>query len=159
MRKSSLLLLISLLILIACGTRKVSTDKSIAETKIVKQSEANEATEVKSVSNTVIANLDTSKIVSENKTVIEVFNSDGSLAERITSISKSIESNYKRIDLVKKDSTASTQIKPSKENLQVESKVTKKTKETSANRLGFAWFGGLLVLVVVGYWGVKKYFA
>jgi hypothetical protein len=103
--------------------------------------------------------LDTSKIVSENKTIIEVFNSDGSLAERITSISKSIESNYKRIDIVKKDSTSSAQIKTSKEVLQSDSKVTKKTKETSANRLGFAWFGGLLVVAVVGYWGVKKYFA
>ena len=150
------LFIFSLLILTACGTRKVATDKSIAETKIVKQSEANEATEVKSVSNTVSNSLDTSKVVSENKTVIEVFNSDGTLAERITSISKSIESNYKRIDLVKKDSTASAQIKTSKEVLQVDSKVTKKTKETSANRLGFAWFGGVLVLVVVGYWVVKR---
>jgi uncharacterized membrane protein len=150
------LFIFSLLILTACGTRKVATDKSIAETKIVKQSEANEATEVKSVSNTVSNSLDTSKVVSENKTVIEVFNSDGTLAERITSISKSIESNYKRIDLVKKDSTASAQIKTSKEVLQVDSKVTKKTKETSANRLGFAWFGGLLVVVVVGYWVVKR---
>jgi uncharacterized membrane protein len=146
----------ALLILTACGTRKVSTDKSIEQTKIVKQSEANEATEVKSVSNTVSNSLDTSKIVSENKTIIEVFNSDGTLAERITSISKSIESNYKRIDLVKKDSTASTQIKTSKEVLQSDSKVTKKTKETSANRLGFAWFGLLLVVVVVGYWLIKK---
>jgi hypothetical protein len=156
MRKSSLLLLISLLILTACGTRKVKTDKSIEQTKIVKQSEANEAasTQINSVS--VIASLDTSKIVSENKTIIEVFNSDGTLAERITSISKSIESNYKLIDLVKKDSTASTQIKTSKEVLQVDSKVTNKTKETSANRLGFAWFGGLLVLVVVGYWVIKR---
>jgi uncharacterized lipoprotein YmbA len=156
MRKSSLLLLISLLILAACGTRKVATDKSIEQTKIVKQSEASEATSTQTGSVSVIANLDTSKIVSENKTVIEVFNSDGTLAERITSISKSIESNYKRIDLVKKDSTASAQIKTSKENLQVQSKVTKKTKETSANRLGFAWFGGVLVLVVVGYWVVKR---
>jgi hypothetical protein len=155
MRKSSLLLLISLLILSACGTRKVSTDKSIEETKIVQQSEASEATSTQINSITVSNSLDTSKIVSENKTVIEVFNSDGSLAERITSISKSIESNYKRIDLVKKDSTASTQIKTSKELLQSDSKVTKKTKETSANRLGFAWFGGLLVLVVVGYWVIK----
>jgi hypothetical protein len=85
-----------------------------------------------------------------------VFNSDGSLSQRITSISKSIESNYKRINLLKKDSTASTQIKTSKETLQVDSKVTKKTKETSANKLGFAWFGLFLVLVVVGYWGVKR---
>jgi cobalamin biosynthesis Mg chelatase CobN len=146
----------ALLILTACGTRKVATDKSIEQTKIVKQSEANEATEVKSVTNTVSNSLDTSKVVSENKTIIEVFNSDGSLAERITSISKSIESNYKRIDLVKKDSTASTQIKTSKEVLQSDSKVTKKTKETSANRLGFAWFGVLLVVVVVGYWVIKK---
>ena len=146
----------ALLILSACGTRKVATDKSIEQTKIVKQSEANEATEVKSVSNTVSNSLDTSKIVSENKTIIEVFNSDGTLAERITSISKSIESNYKRIDLVKKDSTASTQIKTSKEVLQSDSKVTKKTKETSANRLGFAWFGVLLVVAVVGYWLIKK---
>ena len=150
------LFIFSLLILTACGTRKVSTDKSIEQTKIVKQSEANEATEVKSVSNTVSNSLDTSKVVSENKTIIEVFNSDGTLAERITSISKSIESNYKRIDLVKKDSTASTQIKTSKEVLQSDSKVTKKTKETSANRLGFAWFGLLLVVVVVGYWLIKK---
>jgi cobalamin biosynthesis Mg chelatase CobN len=150
------LFIFSLLILSACGTRKVSTDKSIEQTKIVQQSEASEATEVKSVSNTVFNSLDTSKIVSENKTIIEVFNSDGTLAERITSISKSIESNYKRIDLVKKDSTASTQIKTSKEVLQSESKVTKKTKETSANRLGFAWFGLLLVVVVVGYWVIKK---
>jgi uncharacterized membrane protein len=150
------LFIFSLLILTACGTRKVATDKSIEQTKIVKQSEANEATEVKSVSNTVSNSLDTSKVVSENKTIIEVFNSDGTLAERITSISKSIESNYKRIDLVKKDSTASAQIKTSKEVLQSDSKVTKKTKETSSNRLGFAWFGGLLVLVVVGYWVVKR---
>jgi uncharacterized membrane protein len=150
------LFIFSLLILTACGTRKVATDKSIEQTKIVKQSEASEATEVKSVSNTVSNSLDTSKIVSENKTIIEVFNSDGTLAERITSISKSIESNYKRIDIVKKDSTASTQIKTSKEVLQSESKVTKKTKETSANRLGFAWFGLLLVVVVVGYWLIKK---
>jgi uncharacterized membrane protein len=151
------LFIFSLLILTACSTRKVATDKSIEQTKIVKQSEANEATEVKSVSNTVSNSLDTSKVVSENKTIIEVFNSDGTLAERITSISKSIESNYKRIDLVKKDSTASTQIKTSKEVLQSESKVTKKTKETSANRLGFAWFGLLLVVVVVGYWVIKKF--
>jgi uncharacterized membrane protein len=151
------LFIFSLLILSACGTRKVSTDKSIEQTKIVKHSEASEATDVKSVSNTVSNSLDTSKIVSENKTIIEVFNSDGTLAERITSISKSIESNYKRIDIVKKDSTASTQIKTSKEVLQVDSKVTKKTKETSANRLSFAWFGLLLVVVVVGYWWVKKY--
>ena len=150
------LFIFSLLILTACGTRKVSTDKSIAETKIVKQSEANEAasTQINSVS--VSSSLDTSKIVSENKTIIEVFNSDGSLAERITSISKSIESNYKRIDLVKKDSTASAQIKTSKEVLQSDSKVTKKTKETSAQRLGFAWFGVLLVVVVVGYWVIKR---
>ena len=146
----------ALLILTACGTRKVATDKSIEQTKIVQQSEASEATEVKSVSNTVSNSLDTSKIVSENKTIIEVFNSDGTLAERITSISKSIEYNYKRIDLVKKDSTASVQIKTSKEVLQSDSKVTKKTKETSANRLGFAWFGVLLVVVVVGYWVIKK---
>ena len=85
-----------------------------------------------------------------------MFNSDGSLAERITSISKSIESNYKRIDIVKKDSTASKQIKTSKEVLQSDSKVTKKTKETSASRLGLAWFGLLLVLVVVGYWVVRR---
>ena len=150
------LFIFSLLILSACGTRKVSTDKSIEQTKIFQQSEANEATSTQINSVSVIANLDTSKVVSENKTVIEVFNSDGSLAERITSISKSIESNYKRIDLVKKDSTASAQIKTSKELLKVDSKVTKKTKETSANRLGFAWFGLLLVVVVVGYWGVKK---
>ena len=150
------LFIFSLLILTACGTRKVATDKSIEQTKIVKQSEASEAAEVKSVSNTVSNSLDTSKVVSENKTIIEVFNSDGTLAERITSISKSIESNYKRIDLVKKDSTASTQIKTSKDVLQSDSKVTKKTKETSANRLGFAWFGLLLVVVVVGYWGVKR---
>ena len=150
------LFIFSLLILTACSTRKVATDKSIEQTKIVKQSEASEATEVKSVSNTVSNSLDTSKIVSENKTIIEVFNSDGTLAERITSISKSIESNYKRIDLVKKDSTASTQIKTSKEVLQSDSKVTKKTKETSANRLGFAWFGLLLVVVVVGYWVIKR---
>jgi cobalamin biosynthesis Mg chelatase CobN len=156
MRKSSLLLLISLLILSACGTRKVSTDKSIEQTKIVKQVEANEATSTQINSVSAIASLDTSKVVSENKTIIEVFNSDGSLAERITSISKSIESNYKRIDIVKKDSTASAQIKTSKEVLQVDSKVTKKTKETSANRLGFAWFGLLLVVVVVGYWGVRR---
>ena len=146
----------ALLILTACGTRKVATDKSIKQTKIVQQSEDNEATSTQSVSNTVSNSLDTSKVVSENKTVIEVFNSDGSLAERITSISKSIESNYKRIDLVKKDSTASTQIKTSKEVLQSDSKVTKKTKETLASRLGFAWFGGLLVLVVVGYWAIKR---
>ena len=150
------LFIFSLLILSACGTRKVSTDKSIEQTKIVQQSEASEATSTQINSVSIIASLDTSKIVSENKTVIEVFNSDGSLAERITSISKSIESNYKRIDLVKKDSTASAQIKTSKELLKVDSKVTKKTKETSANRLGFAWFGLLLVVVVVGYWGVKK---
>lgn len=146
----------ALLILSACGTRKVSTDKSIEQTKIVQQSEANEATSTQINSVSVIASLDTSKVVSENKTVIEVFNSDGSLAERITSISKSIESNYKRIDLVKKDSTASKQIKTSKEVLQSDSKVTKKTKETSASRLGFAWFGLLLVVVVVGYWVIKK---
>ena len=145
----------ALLIITACGTRKVSTDKSIEQTKIVKQVEANEAAEIKSVSNSVSNSLDTSKVVSENKTIIEVFNSDGSLAERITSISKSIELNYKRIDLVKKDSTASTQIKTSKEVLQSDSKVTKKTKETSANRLGFAWFGLFLVVAVVGYWGLK----
>jgi hypothetical protein len=150
------LLIFSLLILTACGTRKVATDKSIEQTKIVRQGEANEAAEIKSVSNSVSNSLDTSKVVSENKTIIEVFNSDGSLAERITSISKSIESNYKRIDLVKKDSTASTKIKTSKETLQVESKVTKKTKETSSNRLGFAWFGLFLVVAVVGYWGVKR---
>lgn len=150
------LFIFSLLIISACGTRKVATDKSIEQTKIVQQSEASEATEVKSVSNTVSNSLDTSKIVSENKTIIEVFNSDGTLAERITSISKSIEYNYKRIDLVKKDSTASVQIKSSKEVLQSDSKVTKKTKETSANRLGFAWFGLLLVVVVVGYWIIKK---
>ena len=156
MRKSSLLLLISLLILSACSTRMVATDKSIEQTKIVQHSESNEAasTQINSVS--AIASLDTSKVVSENKTVIEVFNSDGSLSQRITSISKSIESNYKRIDLVKKDSTASAQIKTSKEVLQSDSKVTNKTKETSASRLGFAWFGVLLVVVVVGYWGVKK---
>jgi cobalamin biosynthesis Mg chelatase CobN len=146
----------SLLILTACGTRKVATDKSIEQTKIVKQSEDNEATSTQINSVSVIANLDTSKVVSENKTIIEVFNSDGSLSQRITSISKSIESNYKRIDIVKKDSTASMQIKTSKEVLQSDSKVTKKTKETSANRLGFAWFGILLVVVVVGYWGVKN---
>ena len=146
----------ALLILSACGTRKVKTDKSIEQTKIVQHIEANEATQVKSVSNTVSNSLDTSKVVSENKTIIEVFNSDGSLAERITSFSKTIESNYKRIDLVKKDSTASAQIKTSKEVLQSDSKVTKKTKETSAQRLGFAWFGLALILVVVGYWGVKK---
>jgi hypothetical protein len=145
----------ALLIITACGTRKVSTDKSIEQTKIVKQVEANEAAEIKLVSNSVSNSLDTSKVVSENKTIIEVFNSDGSLAERITSISKSIELNYKRIDLVKKDSTASTQIKTSKEVLQSDSKVTKKTKETSANRLGFAWFGLFLVVAVVGYWGLK----
>jgi uncharacterized lipoprotein YmbA len=145
----------ALLILTACSTRKVKTDKSIEQTKIVQQSEANEATSTQINSVSVIASLDTSKVVSENKTVIEVFNSDGTLAERITSISKSIESNYKRIDLVKKDSTASTQIKTSKETLQVDNKVTKKTKETSANRLGFAWFGLLLVVVVVGYWVIK----
>jgi cobalamin biosynthesis Mg chelatase CobN len=134
----------------------VATDKSIEQTKIVQHSESNEAasTQINSVS--AIASLDTSKVVSENKTVIEVFNSDGSLSQRITSISKSIESNYKRIDLVKKDSTASAQIKTSKEVLQSDSKVTNKTKETSASRLGFAWFGVLLVVVVVGYWGVKK---
>lgn len=151
------LFIFSLLILTACGTRKVKTDKSIEQTKIVQHIEANEATEVKSVSNTVSNSLDTSKVVSENKTIIEVFNSDGSLAERITSFSKTIESNYKRIDLVKKDSTASAQIKTSKEVLQSDSKVTKKTKETSAQRLGFAWFGLALILVVVGYWGVIKY--
>ena len=147
----------ALLILTACGTRKVSTDKSIAETKIVQQSEANEATSTQINSVSAIASLDTSKVVSENKTIIEVFNSDGSLSQRITSISKSIESNYKRIDLVKKDSTASAQIKTSKEVLQVDSKVTKKTKENSASRLGFAWFGLLLVLVVVGYWVIKRF--
>jgi hypothetical protein len=152
------LFIFSLLILTACGTRKVSTDKSIEQTKIVQQIEANEATSTQSNSVSVIASLDTSKVVSENKTIIEVFNSDGSLAERITSFSKTIESNYKRIDLVKKDSTASTQIKTSKEVLQSESKVTKKTKETSAQRLGFAWFGLALILVVVGYWGVRKYY-
>jgi hypothetical protein len=152
------LFIFSLLILTACGTRKVSTDKSIEQTKIVQQIEANEATSTQSNSVSVIASLDTSKVVSENKTIIEVFNSDGSLAERITSFSKTIESNYKRIDLVKKDSTASTQIKTSKEVLQSDSKVTKKTKETSAQRLGFAWFGLALILVVVGYWGVKKYY-
>jgi hypothetical protein len=146
----------ALLILTACGTRKVLTDKSIEQTKIVQQSEANEATSIQTGSVSVLNSLDTSKVVSENKTVIEVFNSDGSLAERITSISKSIESNYKRIDLVKKDSTASTQIKTSKEVLQSDSKVTKKTKETSAQRLGFAWFGLLLVVVVVGYWVVRR---
>ena len=146
----------ALLILTACGTRKVATDKSIEQTKIVKQSEANEATSTQINSVSVIASLDTSKIVSENKTIIEVFNSDGSLSQRITSISKSIESNYKRINLLKKDSTASTQIKTSKETLQVDSKVTKKTKETSANKLGFAWFGLFLVLVVVGYWVIKR---
>ena len=150
------LFIFSLLILTACGTRKVSTDKSIEQTKIVQQSEANEATETQLVTNTVSNSLDTSKVVSENKTIIEVFNSDGSLAERITSISKSIESNYKRIDIVKKDSTASKQIKTSKEVLQSDSKVTKKTKETSASRLGLAWFGLLLVLVVVGYWVVRR---
>ena len=150
------LFIFSLLILTACSTRKVSTDKSIEQTKIVKQLEANEATSMQTGSVSVLNSLDTSKVVSENKTVIEVFNSDGSLAERITSISKSIESNYKRIDLVKKDRTASAQIKTSKETLQVESKVTKKTKETSAQRLGFAWFGLFLVLVVVGYWVIKK---
>jgi hypothetical protein len=150
------LFIFSLLILTACSTRKVATDKSIEQTKIVRQSEANEATSTQINSVSVIASLDTSKVVSENKTIIEVFNSDGSLAERITSISKSIESNYKRIDLVKKDSTASTQIKTSKETLQVDSKATKKTKETSANRLGFAWFGLFLVVAVVGYWGVKR---
>jgi hypothetical protein len=146
----------ALLILSACSTRKVATDKSIEQTKIVKQSEANEATSTQINSVSVIASLDTSKIVSENKTIIEVFNSDGSLSQRITSISKSIESNYKRINLLKKDSTASTQIKTSKETLQVDSKVTKKTKETSANKLGFAWFGLFLVLVVVGYWVIKR---
>jgi hypothetical protein len=150
------LFIFSLLILSACGTRKVKTDKSIEQTKIVQHIEASEATQVKSVSNTVSNSLDTSKVVSENKTIIEVFNSDGSLAERITSFSKKIESNYKRIDLVKKDSTASAQIKTSKEVLQSDSKVTKKTKETSAQRLGFAWFGLALILVVVGYWGIKK---
>jgi hypothetical protein len=152
------LFIFSLLILTACGTRKVSTDKSIEQTKIVQQIEANEATSTQSNSVSVIASLDTSKVVSENKTIIEVFNSDGSLAERITSFSKTIESNYKRIDLVKKDSTASAQIKTSKEVLQSDSKVTKKTKETSAQRLGFAWFGLALILVVVGYWGVRKYY-
>jgi len=152
------LFIFSLLILTACGTRKVSTDKSIEQTKIVQQIEANEATSTQSNSVSVIASLDTSKVVSENKTIIEVFNSDGSLAKRITSFSKTIESNYKRIDLVKKDSIASTQIKTSKEVLQSDSKVTKKTKETSAQRLGFAWFGLALILVVVGYWGVKKYY-
>jgi len=152
------LFIFSLLILTACGTRKVSTDKSIEQTKIVQQIEANEATSTQSNSVSVIASLDTSKVVSENKTIIEVFNSDGSLAERITSFSKTIESNYKRIDLVKKDSIASSQIKTSKEVLQSDSKVTKKTKETSAHRLGFAWFGLALILVVVGYWGVRKYY-
>jgi hypothetical protein len=151
------LFIFSLLILTACSTRKVATDKSIEQTKIVKQSEANEATSTQINSNSAIASLDTSKVVSENKTIIEVFNSDGSLSQRITSISKSIESNYKRINLVKKDSTASTQIKTSKETLQVDSKVTKKTKETSSNRLGFAWFGLFLVLAVVGYWVIKRF--
>lgn len=157
MRKSSLLLLISLLaILSACSTRKVSTNKSIAETKIFQQSEAKEVTDIKSGTISLVASLDTSKVVSENKTVIEVFNSDGSLAERITSISKSIESNYKRFDLVQKDSTASTQIKTSKDVIKVDSKVTNKTKQTSASRLGFAWLCLFLGVVGVGYFLAKK---
>jgi hypothetical protein len=75
MRKSSLLLLISILCLLsACKVRKV---KDVTKIDSVSHVKRNEVTEVN------ILLLDTTRIVTENKTYIEVLNDSGRVVQRI----------------------------------------------------------------------------
>jgi hypothetical protein len=129
MRKSSLLLLISILCLLsACKVRKV---KDVTKIDSVSHVKRNEVTEVN------ILLLDTTRIVTENKTYIEVLNDSGRVVQRIF--------NYE----IKHEKKAITQelkkISQKKEVALVKiSKVAKNKDKTS-----MPYWGALFILIAV----------
>ena len=140
MRKSSLLLLISFLALLSsCKVKKV---KDITRTDSVAHVARNEVSAVNMVM------LDTSQIVTENKTYIELLNDSGKVVQRIFSYEiKHEKKAIKQEVKTKTDILEKTSVKLKK--------VAKAKDKTSMPLWGF---GLVLVLVAVGWiWlGLRK---
>lgn len=158
------LAIILLAVLSACSTRKVTTNKTITESKETAVQVAKiDSTTVNVVKKEVEAKeanrlIDTGKMVAENKTVIEFFSTDGKLTKRITSNSKKAKSNYiavtktKEVKSKETDSTFLTLHSELKDSTVVEVKKVEKVKQSEAKRANFLMFGIVLCFAAWAAW-------
>lgn len=153
--------IILLAILSGCGVRKVQTNKSITEIKETSvHAVKTDSTAVNVVKQEVKEKetehfVDTTKKISENKTVIEFFGADGKLTKRITSsTNKQIKTSLfsqKSINKQKTvvDSSYFTAHSEIKDSTVVDTKKVEKVKQSEAKRPNFLIFG--IVLCFVGW--------
>ena len=157
-----------LTILSGCGVRKVQTNKSTTE---IKETSV-QAIKIDSTATNVVKKdveekqtehfVDTTKKITENKTVIEFFNEDGKLTKRITSNTNKQVQNYlsqqkstnKKINVV--DSSYLNVLKDLKDSSVVSVKKVEKVKHIEAKRYNMLMFGIVLCLGVAMYLYVQR---
>ena len=166
--KDIILGLFFLTILSGCGVRKVQTNKSTTE---IKETSV-QAIKIDSTATNVVKKdveekqtehfVDTTKKITENKTVIEFFNEDGKLTKRITSNTNKQVQNYlsqqkstnKKINVV--DSSYLNVLKDLKDSSVVSVKKVEKVKHIEAKRYNMLMFGIVLCLGVAMYLYVQR---
>jgi hypothetical protein len=157
-----------LTILSGCGVRKVQTNKSTTE---IKETSV-QAIKIDSTATNVVKKdveekqtehfVDTTKKITENKTVIEFFNEDGKLTKRITSNTNKQTKNYlysqkstnKKINLV--DSSYLNVKSELKDSSVVSVKKVEKVKHIEAKRYNMLLFGIVLCVGVAMYLYVQR---
>lgn len=146
-----------LTILSSCGVRKVAINKSITEIKETAVQTLKQSDTATVISKQVDNIIDTSKIINENKTVIELFNDSGKLVQRVTSYSKEQKHNYIAKYIAKTDSTFLSAHSELKDSSVVSIKKIDKVKQSEAYRPNFLIFGLLLVVVGISlYYFTRK---
>jgi hypothetical protein len=166
--KNLILALFFLTILSGCGVRKVQTNKSTTE---IKETSV-QAIKIDSTATNVVKKdveekqtehfVDTTKKITENKTVIEFFNEDGKLTKRITSNTNKQVKNYllsqkstnKKINVV--DSAYLNVLSASKDSSVVSVKKVEKFKHIEAKRYNMLMFGIVLCVGVAMYLYVQR---
>jgi hypothetical protein len=150
-------LIILLAILSACSVRKVQTNKSTTEIKETSVQTLKQSDTTKAVSKEIVNFLDTSKTTTENKTVIEVYDTIGRLIQRVTSYDKVNLSNYIIKNVVKKDSTFLSSTKELKDSSVVSVKQVEKVKQSERSSANFLIFAIILCFVAfAAYMLLKK---
>ena len=145
-------LIIIMLLVSSCGIRKVATTKTTTETKTEAVSQAVTDTQKIEVAKQIDQISDTSKIVAENKTIVEFFTDSGKVYKRITSFTKKQKHNYILTNKVKIDSTFQTTHSELKDSTVVTQKTTTKNKVTEAKRFPIGIAIALVALCALMVW-------
>ena len=158
--KNLILALLFLTILSGCGVRKVQTNKStteIKETSLQAIKIDSTATNVVKVDES-IKEVDTSKTTELEKVVIEYFNADGSLSQRVTTSNTKLIQNaiYKAKTFTKVDSVKLSVLKDLKDSSVVSVKKVEKVKHIEAKRYNMLLFGIVLCVGVAMYLYVQR---